>query len=343
MTIVKDGQAQGAARWDEYILQHPEASSYHLSGWQEPLGRALFHTPHYLEAWRNNTLVGVLPLIHLRRPMLGDLLVSLPFVNYGGLLADDPAAALALRDAALARAKRLKVSGLELRQQHSDQVPGLPSRESRVSLMLDLPRTPDALFKAIGQKLRNQVRKGEKSGLTHSMHGLDGLDAFYQVFVQNMHDLGSPVWPRFFFKRMFGPFEDRIRLHLAWHENRPVAAGFTFRFQRTVEIPWASTLREANPLCANVFLYHAIMKNAVLDGFEVFDFGRSAPDSGTYRFKKQWGARDVPLYWHYWPEQPVAAAGGLETHREKLEQWWQQLPLWSTRVLGPPLRRLLAQ
>lgn len=347
MTLVKDGLPEGAARWDQYILGHPEATSYHLHGWQAPLAKSLLHTPHYLEAWRHNTLVGVLPLIHLRRPLMGDLLVSLPFVNYGGLLADDEAASRALRDAALTRAKRLGVRELELRQLAPAPALDLPFRSSRVSLMLELPATPELLFKAIGQKLRNQVRKGEKSGLIHSMHGLDGLDAFYEVFLQNMHDLGSPVWPRFFFRRMFEPFEERIRLHVAWHEGKAVAAGFTFRFKQTVEIPWASALRDANTLCANVFLYHAMLKNAVEDGFKVFDFGRSAPDSGTYRFKKQWGAREVPLHWHYWPEQPSSVAkasmGGLETHREKLEHYWQQLPVWSTRLLGPPLRRLLAQ
>lgn len=343
MVTVRDVTSADAARWDQFVLAHPLASSYHLYGWRTPLGRTLLHSTHYLGAWRNGGLVGVLPMVHLRRPLMGDLLVSLPFVNYGGILAEDSGVALSLREAAIARAKRLGVQELELRHSHPNSVADLPARASRVSMQLELPSTADALSKLIGSKLRNQVRKSEKSGLTSYAAGEEGLDAFYQVFVRNMRDLGSPVWPLFFFRSILRAFPDRARLHIVSHAGTPVAAGFLFRFKKTLEIPWASALREYNPSCANVRLYHDILQGAVKDGFQFFDFGRSAPDSGTYKFKKQWGAREVPLYWHYWPESTQSSGRAIETHRDTLATYWQRLPVWSTRVLGPPIRRLFAQ
>jgi len=67
-----------------------------------------------------------------------------------------------------------------------------------------------------------------------------------------------------------------------------------------IEVPWASALREANPLSANVLLYWHMLKFSIERGFKVFDFGRSTPDAGTFHFKKQWGAEPLELVWEYW-------------------------------------------
>jgi hypothetical protein len=49
-----------------------------------------------------------------------------------------------------------------------------------------------------------------------------------------------------------------------------------------------------------MLLYSAVLEFACREGFKEFDFGRSSVDSGTYRFKLQWGAHPRQLYWYYW-------------------------------------------
>jgi FemAB-related protein (PEP-CTERM system-associated) len=310
-----------AGAWDDYVRRHPEASSYHLWGWKGVLGPGLGHRSHYLSAWRDDRLCGVLPMVHMNRPLLGRLLVSLPFVNYGGIVADDAEVGRALTDGAVHLARALRVDELELRHQRQDVTP-LPARAHRISLSLPLPPSVDALWKGIGPKLRNQVRKADRSGLVASRGGIEELDAFYEVFVQNMRDLGSPVWPKRFFRHMLRTFPDRVRLYRVDLERRPVAVGFVFRFRQTVEIPWASSLREYNGLCANVRLYWQMIADAVREGYEWFDFGRSARGGGTHKFKLQWGAIERPLYWHHWPGDESgdqAASHALEGQRRALE------------------------
>lgn len=350
-TFVECITDDSASRWDGYVLRHAQATSYHLYGWRSCLGEGLRHRSIYLWARRAGQVVGVLPLVLMRRPLLGDLLVSLPFVNYGGILADDASAAQALQDEAIRLARRLAVSELELRQTSAEVVRGLSASTQRVSMVLSLPTHEQALWKQLGSKLRNQVRKAEKTGFQLQLHGEAGLDAFYAVFSQNMRDLGSPVWSRGFFQRILRRFPQRARLCVLSLQHFPAAAALVFSFKRTLEIPWASSLRTFNAVCANVGLYHGILSHAVREGFEHFDFGRSAPGSGTWKFKKQWGAEEIPLYWHRWQArtglestlEPAEGAQGLESKREQLEQAWQQLPVWATRWVGPPLRRLLAQ
>ncbi len=331
----------GSDVWDGYVRSHPDASSYHLWGWREALGTGLGHTPHYLSAWRDGRVCGVLPLIQMNRPLLGRILVSLPFVNYGGILADDEEVARAMQREAVSLAQRLGAKGLELRHRRQE-IAEMPAKTHRVSMVLPLPDSVDALWKGLGSKLRSQIRKADKSGLLVRRGGLEELPAFYDVFAHNMRDLGSPVWPKRFFQRILTLFPERARLYRVDLDGRPLAVGFIFRFQQTVEIPWASSLREFNPLCANVRLYWEILADATREGYSRFDFGRSDPDGGTFRFKQQWGAQPQPLYWHVWPGT-MQRKNGLEGQRERIEAAWSRLPVWTTRLMGPSIRRWLPQ
>ena len=108
-----------------------------------------------------------------------------------------------------------------------------------------------------------------------------------------------------------------------------------------VEVPWASALRSANPLCANVFLYWQMLKFCVERGLKTFDFGRSTPNEGTFHFKKQWGAEPRELVWEYW-----TAAGrrvpNLSPKNPKFDlaiRAWQRLPLPLASALGPHIVR----
>src|SRR5262245_37952903 len=77
-----------AARWDNYVKRHPAATGYHLAGWLDVIGRAFGHETRALVAESPSGIVGVLPLVVFRSSLFGKFLVSMPFVNYGGILAD---------------------------------------------------------------------------------------------------------------------------------------------------------------------------------------------------------------------------------------------------------------
>ena len=71
-----------------------------------------------------------------------------------------------------------------------------------------------------------------------------------------------------------------------------------------------------------------------------FDFGRSSADSGTYRFKKQWGAQPQPTVWQYHVRRGDIQAVRPDSprYRRRIEVW-QKLPVWLTRLIGPSIVR----
>src|SRR4051812_3570208 len=86
-------------------------------GWLVVLREGLGHEPYALEALRGERSVGVMALACVRSLLFGRYLVSLPYLNSGGVFAEDASAAAALTDRAVELADRLRVRYLELRHE----------------------------------------------------------------------------------------------------------------------------------------------------------------------------------------------------------------------------------
>lgn len=325
---------------DRYVSAHPDASAYHRPAWLGVIARAFGHRTCYLAAQSADRIVGVLPLVFFRSRLFGRFAVSVPFVNYGGVAADDPDAERALFERALDESRAAGASHLELR--HTRQMfPELSARRHKVAMTLALERSSDAQWQRLDRKVRNQVRKAERSELQIVDGGIELLDEFYAVFAHNMRDLGTPVYGKAFFNEVLSTFPDTTRVFVARLGARPAAASIVQWHRGTIDVPWASAIREFNPLCVNVLLYWHMLKFASDRGFQTFDFGRSTPNEGTFHFKKQWGALPQPLVWEYWTAQG-AAIPNLNPANPKFDlaiRAWQKLPVSVATTLGPLIVR----
>jgi len=124
-------------------------------------------------------------------------------------------------------------------------------------------------------------------------------------------------------------------------EGKAIGAAFTLSHKGTIEIPWASSLKKYNKLCVNEFMYWEIMKYSISRGIKTLDFGRCTKDSGTYRFKKQWGPGIKQLYWQYWApnELKLPSASPQKDKFVWLVAIWKKLPIFVANRIGPPISR----
>ena len=329
-----------AAELDRFAHGHPAATGYHLTGWLGVIERAFGHETTYLAATSGNRIEGVLPLVFFSSRLFGRFAVSMPFLNYGGVVADDPAVRRALVERAVEETRSRGGSHLELR--HSEQLcPDLAPKRHKVAMRLPLAADAERQWEALDRKVRNQVRKGEKSQLSVTHGGAEMVDDFYTVFAHNMRDLGTPVYAKAFFAEVMRTFADTSRIFVVHHEGAPVAASLLFWHRSMIEVPWASALRASNPLSANVLLYWHMLKFSIERGFAVFDFGRSTPDAGTFHFKRQWGAQPLELVWEYW-NASGAPPESLNPDNPKFDlaiRLWQRLPVSVATAIGPHVIR----
>lgn len=342
INLLRGGDLEGRfGTWEAFVARRaPTPLSYHPA-WLSVFRDGLGHVPYCFEATRDGEIVGLLPLAYLRSLLFGRFLVGLPYLNYGGVIAEDDATARRLLEGAIGLAKELRVRRLEVRHERAVAHPALTTRAGhKVHMRRPLPDSSDVLWKDLRSGVRNQVRKGEKSGLTVHWGGEEQLGPFYDVFSRNMRDLGTPVFGRSLFQSILHNFPDRAELCVVHLGTRPVAAALLLHGWGVTEVPSASSLRAYNGTCANMLMYWNLLIRAVGRGQGAFDFGRSTPDGPTFRFKKQWGAEPHSAEWQDFPRGGDVTDTSRENPRyRRFIRVWQRLPVPLTRWIGPVIVR----
>jgi serine/alanine adding enzyme len=348
--------------WDDYVRSHPDATYCHLSGWRDVFRETYGHKDHYLIARDGATIVGVLPLFHLRGFVSGGSLISMPFLDCGGALAESADVEKHLLLKAVNLGKSVDAGVVELRHTQPPRwvreitetetddpadlhyvAGGLPClvRSHKVRMLLTLPDNSDALMASFKSKLRSQIKRPIKEGCEASIGGAELVDEFYGVFAVNMRDLGSPVHSRRLFLKIFEKFPSEARIALVRKGRKAIAASLVIGFGNTLSNPWASSLKEYGQLSPNMLLYWTKLGYACEKGFGYFDFGRSSPGEGTFRFKEQWGAQPCALNWN------VLLLDGRSKTDDRPEKsrfataisCWKRLPVPLTRIIGPMVRK----
>jgi serine/alanine adding enzyme len=330
--------------WDAFVDGHPGSTVYHRAA-AVAIGRNAFGLDIFYLSAADSTggIVGVLPLVEQSSLLFGRFLSSVPFFTYGGILAADPEVAAALAAHAGGIALERRARHVELR--HDSPLPGLryAERLDKISMVLPLPADEAALSKQLGSKLRSQIKRAERENPTVHWGGAELLADFYQVFARAMHELGTPVYPRRFFDvalRAFGAAADVLVVRM---RGKAEAAAIILRHGERVEVPWAACSPEGKRGALNMRMYWEMLKLCVSRGVRSFDFGRSSIDSGTHRFKAQWGAKPVQLHWHYWLPQgaEVPKLNQSNPKYQLASRVWRRMPLWSANLIGPWLVRNL--
>lgn len=364
---IRRAEDSDASSWDDYIAANPDGLAYHLFAWKLAVEASYgFDCPYFL-AEQKNRICGVLPTVHAKLPFGRGQLVSLPYCDAGGVLSDHPEISKALSSYAWEYALERKIPKIEIRQApplsaasksdncnadkkndgHAEPEGRLPIK---VRMLLDLPESSDALLAAFKSKLRSQVKKPMRDGLTARLGGIELLNDFYSVFAENMRDLGSPVHSKNWLHSVLRHYGENAKCGLVYMPDRTaVAAGIILCHNNIISIPWASSLQRFNRFSPNMLLYWTFLKFAADKGYRFFDFGRSTPGEGTYRFKTQWGAKPQPLHWQRWmvskkkEVQACSVALGSSTGRTRalLEQIIQKTPLPVATYLGSRLRKYI--
>ncbi len=363
------------ADWDDYVKNHPWGTLYHLFGWKSVIEKTYSHKAYYFIALRSsekrpvrnqgeardskNSICGILPLVHLKHFLFNNSLISLPFFDFGGILADDRETEIELLNEALEFGRKLKVDNIELRhiqplacineferknsEKYNDL--GFPiacmTKSHKVRMLLPLPETSEILMGSFKSKLRSQIRKPLKERLFSRIGGQELMESFYEVFSTHMRDLGSPVHSKKLLHNILLEFPDHSKFIVVYRDNKPLAGSLVIGFKDTLENPWASALKQYSRMSTNMLLYWTMLSYACDKGFKYFDFGRSTTGGETYKFKEQWGSEAIPLNWHYFifngheRKEEVVEKGKFE----RAIRYWQKLPVPVTKIIGPMIRK----
>ena len=333
---VRDFDRDDAARWDAFVERCPQATFFHRSGWRGVVEGCFGHRTHYLVAERGAEMAGILPLAEVKSLLFGHALVSLPFCAVAGVAASDAEAVTILHRAARARAEKLGVQHLELRNS-TPREPAWPRQALYASFRKELaPKVEDNLL-AIPRKQRAMVRKGIKNGLASELD--PGVERFFTLYADNVHRHGTPPLPRRYFEALRRAFPETEVLTVVDAAGKPVSAVLSFYFKDEVLPYYAGDVPEARELAANDFKYWELMRRACERGVRVFDFGRSKEGTGPYDFKRNWGFEPAPLAYEYrlYKRDSIPQNNPLNPKYRAFIALWKRLPIGVANALGPHL------
>ena len=339
MTIIECDDSH-AARWDAYVATSPSSSFYHRWGWRAINREQLGHKTFSLAAMEGDAIVGVFPIVRVKTRLFGNILCSMPFVNYGGPSADTPEIEQALLAAAAALKAREGADYLEVRSRQPLASPW-PTSTHKVSLVIDLQPDPEILFKAFSTKHRQEIRRAYKNEFTTRAGGVELLEDFYAVLSESWHSHGTPLYRKAYFEKIVSTFSENIRICVVYHGGVPAAAAFDGLHNGTVEGMWLGSRAQFRTRLVGYVLYWELIKQACEAGFKRFHLGRSTAESTSESFKKKWNADTLQLYWSYVLRdgQPMPELNVTSAKFQFAISMWQKAPAWIVGMVGPPIAR----
>lgn len=330
-----------AAAWDAFVDRHAEAPVFHRAGWKPAIERSMQFPGHYLMAMDQGQVIGIYPFFILATRLFGTLGVSLPYLSYGGVVADTAEAEQALLAAAEQIARAAGCEYLELRQLHPLQT-ALPTTDRKVVSEISLADGPDAVFQRLHQNVRNKIRKAQKNAVT-VQQGAEYLEDFYRIYCRNLRDLGTPVISGRFFAAMLAELPRQVRIYRAQRLGRTIAAKAALVDNGVCYFTWSASLREELGHAPVQAMNWRAIEEACAAGCTRIDFGTSTAGTSGHEFKKYWGGETRTLPWAYQLlDRATLPALNKENRKFALAiALWKRLPLAVSKVIGPPLGRCL--
>jgi FemAB-related protein (PEP-CTERM system-associated) len=169
------------------------------------------------------------------------------------------------------------------------------------------------------------------------------IERFFLAYSESVRNLGTPVFPKYYFKILKAVFGDRCEVLTILHERHPVSSVMSFYFRNQVLPYYGGGSTAARDSKANDFMYWELMRRASERGVQVFDYGRSKINTGSYHFKTHWGFEPKPLHYEYKlvKANKVPEKNPLNPRYRFFVEAWRRLPVPLTRVVGPWIARNL--
>jgi FemAB-related protein (PEP-CTERM system-associated) len=334
--------AAQCAELDAWICEHPDSTPFHRPAWICAVAKGCRQQAIMLVARQGREIAGVLPLNLIHSPLFGRTLVSSGFAVDGGILADSADIAQALAQAAWRLAEASSCTTAELRGGMLPDEGWLWKSGAYLNFARPLEADDDAQLLAVPKRHRAEIRKGLENGLTVEIGSSRRmLEIHYRLYAENVHRLGTPVFPKAIFAQILAAFGGDCDILMVSKDGVPQVTVLSVYHRGSCLPYWHGATWDARGLRSNEVAYFSLMRHARLRGCTTFDFGRSKVGTGPALWKKTWGWDGEPLTY------AVRAAPGHEArdinplsprYRRKVELW-KKLPLRLANAIGPHIAR----
>ena len=277
-------------KWESFSLKHGHV--WHSVKWIEIIQATYSFKPLYLFIEKENEIVSILPAFHVKGLCgLKDELVSLPHVEAAGIL--NPAYLDVYLNFIFSE-KDFKSFKL---YQFGKKLNTFPANSVNSIFFLDIPQNEDELIKLFKKRRKRSLKKIKNPEIEITSHiSKESVITFLNLLKMRMKEFGTPWHKEIFYWKLFDVFKENLFLLVAKKDGIPVGASVAVRYGNTCYSLYHVIPRKFQKFGISLTLYYYLMEKARSCGIKRFCFGRSQKGTGPYRFKKEFGAEEYPVY-----------------------------------------------
>jgi hypothetical protein len=299
-------------RWPEFLAWHPQVSIFHTQGWLRALKMTYGFEPVVFTTSAGPQLSDGVVFCHVRSPITGRRLVSLPFSDHCQPLASGEALRAICAEASQQQ-EGLRLRYVEMRPRSWE--PGRAGNRfglsERVSFQtIDLRPGLPVLYKGMHEScIRRKIKRAEREGLTYETGRSDDLlEKFRKLLFLTRRRHKLPPQPAAWFRNLADCLGNSLQLHMLSKDGMPAASIVTLHHGREVVYKYGCSDPQFNNLGGTPWLFWKVIQQAKQEGAELFDLGRSDySDPGLIAFKEHLGASSTELHYYRSPA-PAARA-----------------------------------
>ncbi len=168
------------------------------------------------------------------------------------------------------------------------------------TVILDITKPEDELLKRMSQKTRYNIKLSQRKGVVaeEAANGDELAIIFFLKLLKRTAEKDNfHIHPEKYYQKMFDFLgkDGSVKLFLAKHRKKIIAAGFFFFFGETaVYLHGASDYKSRQLMAPHLIQWQAILE-AKNRGFKYYDFGGISKEKwpGVTRFKKGFGGEEI--------------------------------------------------
>lgn len=295
------------ARWQRFLLRHPESSIFHTAGWLQALRQTYDYEPiAYTTSPPGKEIRSGQVFCKVNSWVTGRRLVSLPFSDHTALLLEKQSDLQEILVLLQERVDKKNYKYAEIRPLTSLNAATGPFIGSKSFYLhrLSLHYDSDVLFRSFHKScVQRKIRRAERERLDYTEGRSEQLiEQFYKMFLHTHQRHGLPPQPISWFRNLAACLGANFKVRIASKNAKPIAGIVTLTHKQTMVYKYGCSDAKYHKLGGMAFLFWKAIREAKNGRFIELDMGRSeCNNAGLIAFKEHWGATRTLLTYSRYP------------------------------------------
>lgn len=358
MEILNENNGQ---LWESFISKQDKIFPQHILNWQSMIKNSYKNCkPMYYIKTKDSRVQVVFPFFLVESKIFGNRVISQPFIDFGGPLGefDGEFIQSLIKDVKEKVGDNLKHIEIRL----SNFIPNYEKIEEILTnegFKKDLKRhqfilkleDEKTLWDNFSRITRKGIKKAKKSKLI--MKGIRDekeLKAFYELYLKNMKNFGTPQHSYDFFLNIFNIMKDNFMGLNCYKEGKLIGSLIVFHSKNYMYAAYNFSEHDYLIYQPNDLLYWEMIIWAIKNNIKYFDFGQCEVNAeegsraaGIYKFKSKWKGMlyERPYFYYSFGDEKRKNSEEKEKYK-KMIKIWRTLPIILIKKIGPKLASELA-